>query len=93
MQAVQWPVGDFVHDTGIRPDVQIEGRTVRLRAWCYDVISASDGVIPVFLLDSDLPENADADRHFTDYLYGGDSRYRLCQAVGGTRRRARSHIM
>jgi starch phosphorylase len=87
---VQWPVDDFLHDTGVRTEVQIEGRTVKLRAWRYDVVSVSNEfVVPVFLLDSDLPENADADRHITDYLYGGDLCYRLCQAVvlgvGGVR--------
>jgi starch phosphorylase len=37
--------------------------------------------VPVFLLDSDLPENDDQDRNLTDVLYGGDQRYRLAQEV------------
>jgi starch phosphorylase len=40
-------------------------------------------------LDADLPENAAGDRTFTDVLYGGDERYRLCQeillGIGGLR--------
>jgi len=36
-------------------------------------------VVPVLLLDTDLPENAAPDRGITDHLYGGDSRYRLTQ--------------
>ena len=46
-------------------------------------------LVPVFLLDSDLPENSDWDRTLTHYLYGGDQLYRLCQEVvlgiGGVR--------
>jgi len=46
-------------------------------------------IVPVLMLDSDLPGNTDEDRRLTDYLYGGDDRYRLCQEVilgiGGVR--------
>jgi starch phosphorylase len=37
--------------------------------------------VPLFFLDADLPENTAADRGLTDFLYGGDERYRLCQEV------------
>jgi starch phosphorylase len=37
--------------------------------------------VPVYLLDTQLDENAEPDRALTDYLYGGDSHYRLCQEV------------
>jgi len=45
--------------------------------------------VPVYLLDSDLPENEEQDRRLTDVLYGGDQCYRLAQEVvlgiGGVR--------
>jgi starch phosphorylase len=45
--------------------------------------------VPVYFLDADLPENSDWDRTLTDFLYGGDQHYRLCQEVilgmGGVR--------
>ena len=48
---------------------------------------ACGGVVPVYLLDTDLEENARDDRRLTDHLYGGDARYRLCQeailGIGG----------
>ena len=67
--------------------VTIEGRPVHVRAWRW-VIEGIDGdVVPVYLLDTDLPENSIEDRRLTDDLYGGDSRYRLCQeailGIGG----------
>jgi len=37
--------------------------------------------VPVYLLDTDVPENAAWDRTLTHHLYGGDARYRLCQEV------------
>ena len=61
--------------------VHVEGRPVVVRAWRYEIRGVSDGVVPVFLLDTRLPENSEFDRTLTDTLYGGDSRYRLCQEV------------
>ena len=33
----------------------------------------------MYLLDSDLEQNDERDRRLTDWLYGGDARYRLAQ--------------
>jgi starch phosphorylase len=63
-----------------RVAVTVEGRKVLIRAWRYDIHGQS-GFVPVYLLDSDLDENAEWDRHLTDRLYGGDLHYRLCQEV------------
>ena len=64
-----------------RVAVEIEGRVVHIRAWRYAVRGVSHHEVPVYLLDTNLPENAEADRGLTDTLYGGDPRYRLCQEV------------
>jgi starch phosphorylase len=73
-----WPVEKFVKELPQRAVVQIEGRPVQIRAWQYDVRSTGAGIVPVFLLDTDLPENSGWDRRLTDQLYGGDKWYRLC---------------
>jgi starch phosphorylase len=69
--------------------VTIEGRTVHLRAWLYEVRGLGGFTVPVILLDADLPENSEWDRTLTHFLYGGDGYYRLCQEVilgiGGVR--------
>ena len=84
-----WAVNDFVHDMPARAAVTIEGRTVHLRAWHYSVRGMSGGIVPVYFLDADLPENTAWDRTLTGTLYGGDAHYRLCQEVllgiGGVR--------
>lgn len=64
-----------------RVSVEIEGRQVFVRAWKYTITGVSGGIVPVYLLDTDLPENAEQDRGLTDSLYGGDQRYRLAQEV------------
>ncbi len=77
-----WVVEDFLAELPARVSVSIEGREVQLRAWTRNVVG-QDGEfrVPAILLDSELPENSDADRTLTHYLYGGDARYRFCQEV------------
>jgi hypothetical protein len=41
----------------------------------------SGQTVPVYFLDTALEQNSPWDRTLTDYLYGGDQRYRLCQEV------------
>jgi len=69
--------------------VTIEQRDVKVQAWLYRVTSPSRGQIPVLFLDTDIPGNAEEDRHITDHLYGGDPSYRLKQeivlGIGGAR--------
>jgi starch phosphorylase len=88
-EPVIWKPEEFLEPLDARASVEIEGRTVHLRAWRYPVTGVADVGVPIFLLDTDLPENSPDDRRFTDTLYGGDARYRLCQetilGLGGVR--------
>jgi len=61
--------------------VNIEGRSVRIRAWRYLIHGVFGHTVPVYLLDTALAENSPWDQTLTDYLYGGDDHYRLCQEV------------
>ncbi|MFQ5737166.1 MAG: alpha-glucan family phosphorylase [Thermodesulfobacteriota bacterium] len=88
-EPVRWAVDDFLEEMPQRAAVTIEGRTVWLRAWRYEVRGAGGYIVPVYFLDADLPENTDWDRTITHFLYGGDRHYRLCQEIvlgmGGVR--------
>ena len=88
-QPMEWAVNDFLDELPGRVTVPIEGREVQIRAWKYDIEGQSGHTLPVFLLDTDLPENDAFDRSLSHHLYGGDERYRLCQEVvlgiGGVR--------
>jgi starch phosphorylase len=37
--------------------------------------------VPVYFLDTFLPQNTPWNQSLTDHLYGGDARYRLCQEI------------
>jgi starch phosphorylase len=66
----------------LRVAVQIEEELVAAQIWRVDV-----GRVPLFLLDTDLPENSRFARWITERLYDGDPRTRLAQyallGVGG----------
>ena len=80
------PVFPEKDDNGERLKVSIAfpGRTLTAYVWRIDV-----GRIPLYLLDSHLPENIAEDQSITDQLYGGSSENRLKQelllGVGGIR--------
>lgn len=64
--------------------VRIAGRDVVSRVW-----KAKVGRVPVYLLDTNCPENAPADRDISYRLYGGDESTRIRQemilGIAGTR--------
>jgi len=84
-----WDVQEYCRELPARVQVNIEDRTIYLRAWQHTIKGVTGHEVPVFLLDADLPENSEWDRALTHRLYGGDSHYRLCQEVilgiGGVR--------
>ena len=86
---MEWDVEGRLEEMAQRAAVTIEGRTVHLRCWRYEVRGEGGFRVPVFFLDADLPENSEWDRTLTHFLYGGDQHYRLCQEVilgiGGVR--------
>jgi glycogen phosphorylase len=80
-EPADWAVEELLEELAPRTSVTLEGRTVHLRAWQYLVQGSNGFSVPVYFLDAALPENSEWDRTLTDYLYGGDEYYRLCQEV------------
>jgi len=87
--ADEWDPKKHMRELPRRVTVRIGDANVAIRAWLYDYWSPVGGLVPVFFLDTDLPENTPEDRGITDHLYGGDPEYRLKQAIvlgiGGAR--------
>ncbi len=73
-------------DTGeqYRITIDLPGRLLTVGVWRCDV-----GRIPVYLLDTNFPENRREDRDITRTLYGGDIQTRILQeivlGIGGVR--------
>jgi starch phosphorylase len=75
----KWSPENHLKSVSARITLSIQGREVQIRSWQYDFSGITGHVVPVFFLDADLPENDSTDRGLTDFLFGGDERYRLCQ--------------
>ncbi|MBI3950299.1 MAG: alpha-glucan family phosphorylase [Acidobacteria bacterium] len=86
---VEWQPEHFLRPLPETVTVEIEQRTVRVRAWQYDIAGLNGYVVPLILLDTDVEGNTGYDRTLTGFLYGGDDRYRLAQeivlGIGGVR--------
>ena len=69
--------------------VSMNKRDVTVGVWSLMLEGISGHPLPIFFLDTDLPENTAEDRALTAELYGGDNKYRLCQelilGIGGLR--------
>jgi starch phosphorylase len=87
-QVENYPVTDFyslpITPTGVTISVDFPGREVHALLW-----KAQVGRIPLYLLDTNLEQNAEADRHIVGNLYGGDNETRIQQeiilGIGGVR--------
>jgi starch phosphorylase len=88
-EPTDWIPEEILEEMPQRTSVTIEGRTVQLRCWKYEVKGVTGSIVPVYFLDAHLPENPDSDCTLTDFLYGGFDHYRLSQEVilgiGGVR--------
>jgi glycogen phosphorylase len=65
-------------------EVEMDQRTVKVLVWQIRV-----GRVSLYLMDTDVPENAPRDRELSARLYGGNQEMRLCQeillGIGGVR--------
>lgn len=70
--------------TPLRVEVVIRDRNVLAQVWRAEV-----GRVPLYLLDTNVPENVETDRWVTGHLYGGDRETRIVQemllGIGGVR--------
>jgi glycogen phosphorylase len=64
--------------------VDLPGRRIYAKVWCIQV-----GRIPIYLMDTDVEQNAPSDRELSARLYGGDHQMRISQefvlGIGGVR--------
>jgi starch phosphorylase len=93
-QQERYPENDFFNLPLVpeaRPDggqllvgIQFPGREVFARVWRLQV-----GRVPLYLLDTNIPQNSPEDRAITGRLYGGDNDMRIRQemvlGIGGVR--------
>jgi starch phosphorylase len=76
-----WDPAAYAQPVGTMVAVTIEGRTVWIRPWLYELVSPLGNKVPIILMDTDVAANDARDRTITDRLYGGDEVDRIKQEV------------
>src|SRR5271157_1354529 len=77
----EWEPSRFMRLLPATVAVKIQGRDVKVGAWVFDQESLTGGVVSVLFLTTDVDGNVQEDREITDFLYGGDEKYRLKQEI------------
>lgn len=72
------PILPVLEENGeeLRIDVRLDSHTVQCRVWRVQV-----GRVPLYLMDTDVPENDPWDRELSARLYSGDSEMRIRQEI------------
>lgn len=74
-----WQPEKFLEPIELTVPLNLNGGHLKVRAWRFSITGVTGHVVPVYFLDTDLPDNPPWERTLTDCLYGGDEKYRLCQ--------------
>lgn len=86
---VHWDPDRFLRPLEASIEITIEQRRVQVQAWQYDIVGIGGFVVPLLFLDTRIEGNAEYDCTLTDFLYGGDEKYRFAQeyllGIGGIR--------
>ncbi len=62
-------------------ELTIQNTKILVDCWRYDFVGLSGHVVPLFLLDTDLPQNPDWARELTKSLYRGGGDTRIAQEL------------
>jgi len=85
----EWQPQKYFHLLNEKVEIEIEKRTVKVKAWLYKLESTRGGTVPVLFLDTDVEENYPEDREITASLYSGNKEIRIKQeivlGIGGLR--------
>ena len=86
-QMADYPTNDF-YNMPIQPEKRADGSPLLIEVTYPEgtafakVWRAQVGRVPLYLLDTNIPENQSEElRNITDYLYGGDERLRIKQEI------------
>lgn len=61
--------------------LELQDKTLNVEAWQYNILGRTGHMIPVILLDTDLPENEPWQRNLTHILYDKDRFQRIAQEM------------
>jgi len=86
---IQWDYSTELEKTDRVIKLDINGRTVNVGVWRFDLVGHTGHVVPVYLLDTNVEGNDDEQRSYTRLLYDATPYQRIIQerilGVGGVK--------
>lgn len=86
---VDWRKMDQLTKLPNKISLKLNGETVNVRCWRYDIVGLKKFLVPVYLLDTDFSANSDWAKQITRNLYDQRGEIRICQelvlGVGGVK--------
>jgi len=76
-----WQKMDQITHLSQTTRVTIGGTEVNVHCWRYDIVGIDGFIVPVFLLDTDTPDNPQWIREITKNLYDSRQDLRICQEI------------
>jgi starch phosphorylase len=76
-----WRRSDHLKKLATQTEITIQNTKVIVDCWRYDFVGLNGHVVPLFLLDTDLPQNPDWVRNLTKNLYRGGGDVRISQEL------------
>lgn len=78
---IEWRKSDQFTKMPQRIELKIDGKTVSVGCWRFDIVGYSGFVVPVYLLDTDYFTNEPWMHEICDNLYDGRQYVRFCQEI------------
>jgi starch phosphorylase len=78
---MEWDFGTDFIKLNEKVKLDLQDKTLNVEAWKYEVLGRAGHIIPVILLDTDLPENEPWQRNLTHVLYDANRFQRIVQEI------------
>lgn len=76
-----WDYYNQLQLTGKSFEIEIESRSIKVQIWKYDIAAATGHLVPIYFLDTNLPENNSEDQAICYNLYSKYEHTRLKQEI------------
>jgi len=80
-QETDWQKLDQLTKLPNRVEIKIQNSPIKVDCWRYEMVGKTGFVVPIYLLDTDIPDNPDWVRNLTKNLYAGGGEVRLSQEI------------
>ncbi|MFX1297925.1 MAG: alpha-glucan family phosphorylase, partial [Promethearchaeota archaeon] len=78
---IEWVFSNDFQKINQQVDLELQDKKISVEAWQYNIIGRNGHVIPIILLDTDLPKNESWQRRLTHVLYDANPFQRLVQEM------------